>query len=146
MHQVVIDSSVIVKWLNQQNEERLDQAESLLNAVRTQELELLAPELAKYEIGNVLLVVKKLSKTQAKEALEFFFSLPITFVPETQELAESAYKIGQELNITYYDAVFLSVAKQFEAILVTDNIKHQGKAKDIKVIPLAQGLDKSFMI
>lgn len=136
MRKVVIDSSVIVKWLNQQNEKHLSQAESLLNAVRAQELELLTPELAKYEIGNVLLITKKLSRAQAKETFEFFFSLPITFVPETKELAESAYKIGQELNITYYDAAFLSVAKQFEAVLVTDNIKHQGKAKDIKVTSL----------
>lgn len=136
MRKAVIDSSVIVKWLNQQNEKHLTQAESLLNAVKTQQLELLVPELAKYEIGNALLITKKLSRAQAKETLELFFSLPITFVPETKELAESTYKIGFEFNITYYDAAFLSVAKQFNAVLVTDNIKHQGKAKDIKVIPL----------
>lgn len=136
MRKVVIDSSVIVKWLNQQNEKHLSQAESLLNAVRTQELELLVPELAKYETGNALLVTKKLSQDQAKEALELFFSLPITFVPETREMAESTYEIGLEFNITYYDASFLSLAKQFNAVLVTDNIKHQGRAKDIKVISL----------
>ncbi len=46
------------------------------------------------------------------------------------------YKIAQETNITYYDASFMSLAKQLNATLVTDNIKHQGKATDIKVISL----------
>lgn len=138
MFKVVVDSSVIIKWLNQQNEKLLSQAESLFEDVQNKNIELLTPELAKYEIGNALLVAKKLAETEAKETLEFFFSLPITFIPETKELAETAYKIGQELSITYYDATFLSVAKQFEAVLVTDNIKHQGKTKDIKVIPLEE--------
>ena len=131
MQQVVVDSSVIVKWLNQQNEKDLKQAETLLKDVQHGQIDLIAPELAKYEIGNVLLVVKQLPFAQAREALEFFFSIPITFVPETQTLAESTYRIGQELNITYYDASFLSVAEQLGAPLVTDNIKHQGKTSEM---------------
>ncbi len=75
MPKVVVDSSVIIKWLNQHNEK---------------------------------LIIE----------------------------AESTYKIGQELNITYYDASFLSVAQQLGASLVTDNIKHQGKSTKVKVIPL----------
>ena len=54
----------------------------------------------------------------------------------TQNLAELTYKTGQELNITFYDASFLSVAEQLGATLVTDNVKHQGKSTKVKVIPL----------
>lgn len=136
MVQLVVDSSVIVKWLNQQNEKNIEQAELLLKDVRYGKVVLAAPELVKYEIGNVLLVSKQLAFSKAKEALEFFFSLPIVFVPETPALARSSYKIGQELNITYYDASFLSVAEYLDAHLITDNIKHQGKSTKVKVIPL----------
>ena len=133
---IVVDSSVIVKWLNQQNEKFISQAEHLLDNARTEKIELFAPEIAKYEIGNVILVGKKLSSAQAKETLEFFFSLPITFIPETLALAESTYKIGLEFNITYYDASFLSVAEQLGAALVSDNVKHHGKSTKTRVIPL----------
>lgn len=137
MIQLVVDSSVLVKWLNQQNEKNIEQAELLLKDVRYEKVVLAAPELVKYEIGNVLLVSKQLALSKAKETLEFFFSLPIIFVPETQALAQSSYRIGHELKITYYDAAFLSVAEYLDAPLVTDNIKHQGKSTKVKVISLA---------
>ena len=138
MRKIVADSSVILKWLNQKDEKYLNQAENLLNDVRSGAVELLVPELAKYEIGNVLLVAKKLSSSQGNEVLDLFFSLPIQFYNQTQPLAETTYAIGRKLGLTYYDASFISLAKQENAILVTDNIKHQGKTSEIKVIPLSK--------
>lgn len=136
MQKVVVDSSIILKWLNQKDELYLDQAEAVLQDAREGEIQLLAPELAKYEIGNVLLIRKKLSQEQIEETFNFFFALPIQFFPDSFELANSSYKIGQQAKITYYDAAFLALAKQEDATLVTDNIKHQGKSITVKVIAL----------
>ena len=36
------------------------------------------------------------------------------------------------------DASFMSLAKQYNAILVTENSKHQGKSKDIRVKSLQE--------
>lgn len=136
MQKVVVDSSIILKWLNQKDELYLDQAEAVLQDAREGKIQLLAPELAKYEIGNVLLIRKKLSQEQIEEAFNFFFALPIQFFPDSFELANSSYKIGQQAKITYYDAAFLALAKQEDATLVTDNIKHQGKSSAVKVVAL----------
>lgn len=136
MRKVVVDSSVILKWLNQKDELYLDQAEALLQDAKEGQIQLLAPELAKYEIGNVLLIGKKLSQEQIEEALDFFFALPIQFFSDSFELANSSAKFGQEAKITYYDASFLALAKQEEATLVTDNPKHQGKSPAVKVLAL----------
>lgn len=133
---LVIDSSVIVKWVNTQNEQHIDQANKILEDARLEKVELFTSEIAKYEVGNALLVKKALELTQAYISLGTVYNLPLSFIPETQTLAESTYKIGSELNITYYDASFLAVAEQLEAPLVTDNPKHQGKSTKIKVIPL----------
>lgn len=65
---------------------------------------LYAPELAKYEVGNVL-TKRKLLTHEAEVSLNLFYSIPIQFIVETKEL-------------------------------VTENVKHMGKAKDIKLIPL----------
>lgn len=137
MKSVVVDSSVSVKWVNQIDEKLLDQADRLLSDALSRSVNLLAPELSKYEIGNALLK-KKLDLPRAYESLGTVYQLPITFVPESEELAKDTYKIAQEAKITYYDASFIALAHQENATLVTDNPKHQGKDKEIKVIPLSQ--------
>lgn len=133
---LVVDSSVIVKWVNTQKEENIGQANKILEDARAKKVELFTSELAKYEVGNALLVKKNLDLTQAYISLGIIHNLPVNFVSQTLSLAQSTYKIGQELNITFYDASFLSVAEQLGATLVTDNVKHHGKSKKVKVVPL----------
>lgn len=133
---VVVDSSVIVKWLNITDEKNITEANNLLLDALDNKVVLLAPELAKYEVGNVLLKGKKLTKQEAKVSLKTLHALPITFVTETEELAPETYLQAFTHTITYYDAAFISLAKQYNATLVTDNIKHQGKSHAINTIAL----------
>lgn len=135
MKSVVVDSSVTVKWVNQIDEGLLDQADKLLTDAQADSVNLLAPEISKYEIGNALLN-KKLDMPKAYEALGTVYQLPITFVPETEDLAKQSYQIAQQAQMTYYDASFVALAKREKAALVTDNPKHQGKQLDVQVIPL----------
>lgn len=136
MKKVVVDTSVSVKWINQVNEELIDQADELLSQAQAGSISLLAPELCKYEIGNALLN-KNLDLPKAYESLGTVYQLPITFFPESEELAKQSYKIAEEYKVTYYDASFMALAQQENAVLVTNNIKHQGKATNIKVLPLS---------
>lgn len=132
----IVDSSVIVKWLHHEKEQNVEQAEQLLDNALRGAIELFAPELAKYEIGNALLQKKRLSLSEAKILLTNLYSLPIQFISLAEDLANNTYKIAQEAKITYYDASFMSLAKQYGATLVTDNVKHQGKDPGIKVVSL----------
>lgn len=133
---LVLDSSVIVKWLNSVNENDIEKADKILAETLKGKLELIAPELAKYEIGNVLLLKKKLPKDKAEFSIQALYNYPIQFIPESEDLAKDAYFIASDLGITYYDASFLSLAKQYDALLVTENIKHQGKSGSVKVVSL----------
>lgn len=136
MKSSVIDSSVIVKWVNQIDEKFLDRADKLLRDAQAGSVALFAPELSKYEIGNALLK-KKLEIPLAYETLGTVSLLPITFIPESENLAKETYRIAQQIGVTYYDASFIALAKQEKATLITDNPKHQGKTTEIEVIPLA---------
>lgn len=137
MDKVVVDSSVIVKWLNQKEESNLDQAEKLfLRSVKDKTVQLITPELAKYEVGNVLSVGKKLESNLLNEALEFFYSIPIDFVKDNLSLSTLSSQLTKKYSITYYDASFTALAKQEKATLVTDNPKHQARVRGVKVIPL----------
>jgi len=73
----VVDSSVVVKWVNSQNEKYVEEANNILDDARADIIELFTSEVAKYE-----------------------------------------------------------VAKLYDVTLVTENIKHQGKTKNIKVLAL----------
>lgn len=130
---VVIDSSVVIKWLNDVDEKNIEQANKLLMDTLDGKIVLFMPELAKYEIGNVLLLKKKLSIGDIVIPIHTLYSFPIQFIPESVELAQDTYNIAFKLGITYYDASFISLAKQQNAMLITENIKHQGKASDIVV-------------
>ena len=138
MQKLVVDSSVIVKWLNQQDEKLISQADKILSDAQDQNVMLLAPELAKYEIGNAMLLHKNISVSEAEIIFKDLFLFPIQFIDQSEDLANETYKIAKDSKITYYDASFMALAKQEKAILVTDNPKHQGKAIDIKVIPLVE--------
>ena len=142
MSRVVVDSSVIVKWVNRDNELNLDRADKLLNDVREGRVGLIAPELAKYEVGNAL-VKRGLLEVQAFQSLGTVYSLPVRFVPETEELADETYQMANKVRqtehppkFTYYDASFAALARQEGAILVTANPKHQIKIVGVKVVAL----------
>ncbi len=135
---LVIDSSVIIKWLSSDREENLDYADNILADAQNGRVELITPELAKYEVGNVLLFSKNLSPGQVKIVLVKFYNLPLSFINESEELAKETFELAFNLKITYYDASFLSLARQYDATLVTENMKHQGKLSDIKVVLLSK--------
>lgn len=134
--QIVVDSSVIVKWLSRENENHLAQADQILQDVQAGKVELFTSELAKFEVGNALLKSKTLSSQQAKQPLATLSHLPIEFRRLTTEQANETYALAAQYHLTYYDATFVALAKQQQAPLVTDNVKHQGKAKGVTVVSL----------
>lgn len=137
MRNIVIDTSVTVKLLNDQQEKYIKQANKVLLDAQERKVSLLTPELSRYEIGNAILK-KKLEIPFAQDTLETAYNLPIQFIKETYKLACQTYEIAIKSSITYYDASFIALAKQENAVLVTDNVKHQGKTSEVKVIPLAK--------
>lgn len=54
MNILLTDASVFVKWLNQNKEQNLDNADKILQEVKTGQTEIVVPELIEYEHGNVL--------------------------------------------------------------------------------------------
>ena len=136
MKSVVVDTSVIVKWVNQDKEENLPQATQILNDVKNNQIELIAPEIARYEVGNALLYSKKLIPSEANISFGTAYSLPITFVAESEDLARETFSLAHKAGITYYDASFLSLAKKYRADLVTENTKHQKSSSGVKVVSL----------
>lgn len=135
MEKVVVDSSVIVKWVNSKNELLLEEADFLMKKVQSGKVYLVASELSKFEAGNAILN-KGMELSQAFGSASTLDSLPITFVAEDEDLAHIALEVAQTYKITYYDATPVALAIREKASLITDNFKHQGKVKEVTVVPL----------
>ena len=136
MQKIVVDSSVIVKWISDQNEKNLEASDKLLTDCRGSLVELFTPELAKYEVGNVLWK-KDFDLEQTKTSLATIYSGPLKFKELDKETALRTMQFASETQMTYYDASFVALAENLDAILVTDNPKHQSKFKGVKIVPLA---------
>lgn len=100
--------------------------------------------LAYYEVGNALWkecnLLRRLSVDEAAKALEFTTSL-LSFMEVVQvsgvDLGFRTLSNACKLNITYYDAAYLSVAEDLGKVLVTDDEKLATAAKEIGVETLS---------
>lgn len=135
---IVVDTSVIAKWLIADSEDDIEQATALLEAVEQETVQLLAPELSKYEIGNILIKGKQLPAPQAAVILETFYYLPITFISETNESAHLTLELAAQHTLTYYDASFLSLAQKYQCPFITADKKLQKSLQSEKVILLSE--------
>lgn len=121
---MVVDSSVAFKWINSQNENWLKQSDRIVKDCQSGRLELYAPELSKFEVGNALLK-KRMDLPETKASLASYYNIPVKFVPWDLDLSQETVEVAQQLKITFYDASFLVLAHKLNCSLVTDNPKHQ---------------------
>jgi len=111
----VVDASVAVKWLLP--EVHSGAARALLRA----EVDLLAPDLIRAEVGNVLWKRWRRGDLNAAEvdaALDDFRRFPLE-VHSAELLLESAWVIARETGLTVYDSLYVALAVAQQAPLVT---------------------------
>ena len=97
---LVIDTSVMVKWANSQNENDLNQAYKVLINAEKKKVELLAPELAKYEIlhknsKGINVIVKFNNEKEKQEIIDYCKSnnYEYTLCPKTIRVLDTAISI-----------------------------------------------------
>ena len=112
---VVVDASVAVKWLVP--EVHSPAARALLR----EEAVLLAPDLIRAEVGNVLWKRWRrgdLGTAEVDAALEDFRRFPLE-VHSSEPLLEGAWAIARESGLTVYDSLYVALAVTQQARLVT---------------------------
>lgn len=132
---IVVDSSVIVKWISKELEENLVESQKLLEDIISYGTKLYTPSLALYEVGNVLLH-KSLPMPEQIVRLHSLYSLPLQYISPSLQQEISTLEVASRHKITFYDSAFLTLAHSLNCPLVTANPKHQQKFKEVKVIPL----------
>lgn len=116
---IVIDSSVLVKWIKSRDEDLIREARSLLAAVERQPLEVHAPALLLYEVGNVLLMKTDLKGEPLDATLDELEALPFTIAPPAAPLLRRAARLGRQLGLSFYDASFVALAVELDCPYIT---------------------------
>lgn len=111
---LVVDSSVAIRWLIY--EDGSPAAEDL----RGQDLH--APTFLRVEAGNVLRTLSSrgaLTGSQAREAFDLLLEAPVTWHELDGEVMYGALEIGLALGHPIYDCLYLALAIDLGASLVT---------------------------
>jgi predicted nucleic acid-binding protein len=139
MKTYVVDASVILKWvIGDAAEPDQGLAISLLNTWMTGDLELVAPTLWKYEVGNFL---GRQLPDNAIEKMDILFGLQIRTLDLTPDMYRRCFRWMKIHGITFYDAAYLAVACELPGILVTADKKFADKIKQPEHICLLQDIE-----
>ena len=116
MSGLVVDASVVVAWLFDDEEE--PRADRVLE--RLEEDGALVPQLWHLETRNSLLIAERrgrLSAGEVKERLDALKGLPIRTDQEPD--LQSAFDLARAHGLSFYDALYIELAKRESAELAT---------------------------
>jgi predicted nucleic acid-binding protein len=113
MKRIVIDASVALKWVLN-DEEHIAEASQILLDMQAGGLEVFAPDLLCYEFSNVLWLAARqgrLTSQNARAAARFFQQLRIQYQPP-DAFWYPALDIAFQYQRTFYDSAYIALAQQ----------------------------------
>ena len=131
---LVLDASIVIKWFYGE----ADSAEALeiLEYMHKGKIHCLAPDLIIYEVANALWKGKKAPRARIFEALDDLHASSLKIVRLSDGIIKSAVEIMTRYDLSFYDSVYAGMAAVLDLPLLTANMKHHGKVKEIKVLSL----------
>jgi len=133
---MVIDTSVVAKWFVEEDER--DKSILVRNQLLSGKISLVAPRLLIYEMGNVLTLNTNLNSKEISDALRSLVDIGLEIYVMGFDELEMAAKISRKFNITFYDAVFASLAKILDTKLVTADKSLTRKLREPGFLTLLQ--------
>jgi predicted nucleic acid-binding protein len=123
--EVVLDSSVVVKWFSQ--ETKTDDALKIRDAYTEGSIELTVTEILIAEVANALRYKPDFNTEKLNCALSSLFSLHMNIVHLNESIMSTATKIAYEGKITLYDALPVAIAKERKTVCITADEETQYK-------------------
>jgi predicted nucleic acid-binding protein len=135
---IIVDTSVIIKWLLPDEDESL--AGKIKQAFATKDLAIAIPYLTYYEVSNVLAIAvkrKRISEETSKKLFTAFLDLEF-IVYATKELFTRSLAKSLEFTISSYDASYIALAEYLRVSFVTADKKLLNKVSSKFVIDLKE--------
>jgi predicted nucleic acid-binding protein len=133
---IVIDASVVVKWVfpDSEAEENTEEALELLAAIRAGTLDLLQPP---HWLAEVAAVVTRLRPASADAGLDLLAAMEFPVADDLATL-KRASRIARDLNHHLFDTLYHAVALEHGGTLVSADGRYVRKAQSIgRIVALA---------
>lgn len=137
MNTVVVDASVIVKWIlpDHEKEKNVDQALQILQLIRESKIWVKQPP---HWLAETAAVIQRLSPDTAIEDIRNLYDTNFEIV-DTQEIYFQACELSSELNHHMFDTLYHAVALNAEnGFLITADNKYFRKAESFGSIMLLE--------
>lgn len=131
----VLDASVLLKWFV--DEPGSDAALDLKRRYLDGEVAIVIPDLALYEIPNVLRFKRGVPEAEVKAVIRAFWMLGLEIVAPTESLMEEAIHCSFAVGLSLYDCAYIALTKELGATLITaDRHLHQAAARFVRATTL----------
>ncbi|KKS97514.1 MAG: PilT protein domain protein [Candidatus Gottesmanbacteria bacterium GW2011_GWA2_43_14] len=119
----ILDTSVAIKWFSREDETDLDQAGKLLHKLTIGEIEIYTLYFLLIELANALMMGKKMSAAKTTESCHLLQTTPIKFIHLNSGIIDKAAKLAERYRLTIYDGLYLALATDYKAKLITADKK-----------------------
>lgn len=134
MKKFVLDTSVVVKWFSEHDEDDLDKALGLRSGVLEGTVSVIVPDLLFYELSNALRYNPRFTANDVKEAIQTVVDMGFEVKGIEAHIIDRAVEIAFDYNVTLYDSYFLALSQVEKKPLITADYKFYGRVKRIKNI------------
>ena len=123
---IVLDASVVAKWFIE--EENTEKAIEIRDKFVRGEIEVLVPSLLIYEIGNVFLKHPAKNSRDVENDFKALFDIGMEIVEINKPEIKDIHKNAKHFGITFYDAVYVTLALKEGCKLITADKKLKKKS------------------
>lgn len=134
MKKFVLDTSVVVKWFSEYDEDDLDKALGLRSGVLEGTVAVIVPDLLFYELSNALRYNPRFTASDVKEAIQSVVDMGFEVKGIGAHIIDRAVEIAFDYNVTLYDSYFLALSQVEKKPLITADYKFYERVKRIKSI------------
>lgn len=122
MDQIVVDTSVAVKWFL--DEEDSDKALNLLNKIKDRSVLAVFPSIIFLELENAVYFSGSPTVEKLQTAIFDLFNLKQEIIPPDIFLLNKMASLMVQFGLASYDALFLALAENRQIPLITADKKH----------------------
>ena len=124
----VVDASVAVKWYVHESDR--EKALGLRADYARRRVDLLAPRLILYEVGNALRYHPNADENLSSDGVRALYGMGFTVEWSGNDAVQEAMRIAYSENITFYDAVYLALAEKEDAKVISADEKLIGRLRE----------------
>lgn len=130
----VLDTSVVIKWFSEYDEDDLDKALGLRHEILEGKCSVTVPDLLFYELANALRYNNQFRAKDVKDAINSVIDMGLDLRGIDAAVTGHAIEIAFKFNVTFYDAYFLALSQMENMPFVTADYKFVDRVKGFKNI------------